>query len=113
ALGADEQDRLALSGQVGNKLRRLFKHFERLLQIDDVNSIALAEDVFLHLGIPALRLMPEVNTRFEQLLHGDVSQTTSFVVCILCQTLELGFVSPPPHLGSREKIKKQPLATTL
>jgi hypothetical protein len=27
--------------------------------------------------------MPEVNTRFEQLLHGDVSQLTSSSVCIL------------------------------
>src|SRR6185369_10237788 len=61
---------------------RFFEHFQRLLQVDDVNPVALTEDVFLHLGVPALGLMPEVNTRFEQLFHGDVSQTTSSLVCI-------------------------------
>jgi hypothetical protein len=40
--------------------------------------------------------MPEVNTRFEQLLHGDVSQTTSFLVCILRSTGELGIAFPSP-----------------
>jgi hypothetical protein len=77
ALGAHKQHNLAVGGQILHELRRLFEHLQRLLQIDDVNPVALAEDVFLHLGIPALRLMPEVNTRFEQLLHGDVSQLTS------------------------------------
>src|SRR5207248_8237350 len=48
-----------------------------LLQIDDVNAVALAKDVFLHLGVPALGLVPEVDARFEQLFHGDVRQTTS------------------------------------
>jgi hypothetical protein len=30
-------------------------------------------------GVPALGLVPEVDARFEQLLHGDISQTTSFL----------------------------------
>ena len=73
---------LAFGRQILHELRRLFEHLQRLLQIDNVDPVALTEDVFLHLGVPALRLMPEVNTRFEQLLHGDVSQTTSSLVCI-------------------------------
>src|SRR5215813_15444403 len=81
-LGTHEKHRLSSGGQVGHELRRFLEHLERLLQIDDVNPVALTEDVFLHLRIPALRLMPEVNTRFEQLLHGDVSQKTSYLVCI-------------------------------
>src|SRR5579872_2022434 len=75
--GSHEQHNLAVGRQILHKLRRLLEHLQRLLQIDDVNSIALSENEFLHLGIPALRLMPEVNTRFEQLLHGDSSQSTS------------------------------------
>ena len=63
-------------------LRGVLEHLQGLLQVDDVNPVALAEDVFLHLGIPALGLMPEVNASFEQLLHGDCGQTTSFVDCI-------------------------------
>jgi hypothetical protein len=41
------------------------------LQIDDVNAIALPEDVFLHLGIPTARLVTEMNASLQQLLHGD------------------------------------------
>jgi len=44
----------------------LLKHLQRLLQVDDIDPVALSEDVFLHLGIPSARLMPEVNTCFEQ-----------------------------------------------
>src|SRR5262249_4115566 len=61
------------------------------------------EDVFLHLGIPALRLVPEVNACFEQLLHGDVSQTTSLVDCILRGTSSpLGIDSLRPLPSERE-----------
>jgi len=45
--------------------------------------------------------MPEVNTRFEQLLHGDVSQTTSFLVCIPCSVANSGLLSRP-RTGARE-----------
>jgi len=78
AFGAYEKNGFTGGGQVGHELRRFLEHLERLLQIDDVDSIALSEDVFLHLGIPALGLVPEVNPRFKQLLHGDISQSTPF-----------------------------------
>src|ERR1017187_6870102 len=71
ALGADEENRLAAGAQLSDELRRVLEQLERLLQVDDVDPIALAKNVFLHLWIPALGLMPEVNTRFEQLLHCD------------------------------------------
>src|SRR6185312_10543854 len=31
-----------------------------------------------HLGVPAFGLVSEVNARFEQFLHGDVCQATSY-----------------------------------
>jgi len=71
--------------------------------------LRLAEDELLHLGVPALRLMPEVNTRFEQLLHGDVSQKTSLLICILCSKRELRIAFPSPH-RSTGRIEKQLLA---
>src|SRR5205085_5803023 len=77
ALGADEQDGAPFRRRLLHELRRVFEHLERLLQVNDVNAVALAEDVFLHLGVPALGLVPEVDARFEQLFHGDVRQTTS------------------------------------
>ena len=82
-LGSDEKNDLASGGQVSDPLAGFLEHLQGLLQIDDVNAVALAEDVFLHAWVPALRLMPEVDSRFEQLLHGDVSQTASLLVCIL------------------------------
>ena len=38
---------------------------KRLLQINDVNAIALGENEALHLGIPTTGLMPEVNAAIE------------------------------------------------
>ena len=75
-LGADEEDERTGGGEVGDELRRLFEHLEGLLQVDDVNAVPFAEDVLLHLRVPALGLMPEVNASFEQFFHSDVCQCT-------------------------------------
>ena len=48
---------------------RVFEQLQRLLQIDDVDPVTFAKDVFFHLWIPALGLVPEVNACFEQFLH--------------------------------------------
>src|SRR5690606_3915785 len=42
---------------------------QRLLQIDDVDAVAVGEDEPLHLGVPASGLMPEVRAAVKQLLH--------------------------------------------
>jgi hypothetical protein len=39
------------------------------LQVDDVDAIAIHEDEWLHLGVPATGLVPKVNARFQKLLH--------------------------------------------
>ena len=44
---------------------------ERLLQVDDVDAVALGEDESLHLRVPAAGLVPEVDAAVEQLLHAD------------------------------------------
>jgi len=44
---------------------------QRLLQVDDVDAVALGEDVTLHLRVPAAGLVPEMHAGIEQLLHGD------------------------------------------
>ena len=43
---------------------------QRLLQVDDVDAVAVGEDEPLHLGIPASGLVPEVRAAVKQLLHG-------------------------------------------
>ena len=44
---------------------------QRLLQVDDVDAVALGEDEALHLRVPAAGLVPEVDAALEQLPHGD------------------------------------------
>src|SRR4029453_14657651 len=51
---------------------------ERFLKVDDVNAVALAEDVLLHLRIPAFGLVAEVHSGLEQLLHRQGSHGSSF-----------------------------------
>ena len=69
ALGAHEQDRLALARKIGNEARRLFEELQGLLQVNDVNPVAFPVDVFLHLGVPAARLVAEVNSSLQELFH--------------------------------------------
>ena len=42
-----------------------------LLQVDDVDPVALSEDELLHLRVPAARLMSKMHAGFEELFHCD------------------------------------------
>ena len=70
-LGADEQDRAAVGDEVADERVGGLDPRQRLLQIDDVDAVALTEDEPLHLRVPAPGLVAEVDTGLEQLLHGD------------------------------------------
>ncbi len=71
ALGADEQHRFALRGHFGHVTHGVLEQLQGLLEIDDVDPVTFAKDVFFHLWIPALGLVPEVNACFEQFFHGN------------------------------------------
>src|SRR3712207_2689130 len=71
ALGADEQDRTAVGDRLLDELVGVVDVPERLLQVDDVEAVALGEDEPLHLRVPATGLVPEVDAAVEQLLHAD------------------------------------------
>ena len=60
-LGADEKNFPALANGRGKKIARGFELRERLAQINDVDAVARVEDERLHLGIPTLRLMSEMD----------------------------------------------------
>ena len=51
--------------------RSVAEHLQGLLQVNNVDSIAFAENVFLHLRIPAARLVAEVNSSLQKLLHRN------------------------------------------
>ena len=70
-LGADEQDRAAVGDGLLDELVGAVDVGQRLLQVDDVDAVALGEDEALHLRVPATGLVPEVDAALEQLPHGD------------------------------------------
>src|SRR5262249_50609031 len=70
-LRADEEDVSAPLGDVAREVVGLLEKLERLLEVDDVDAAALGEDEPLHLRIPAARLVAEVDSSLQQILHGD------------------------------------------
>src|SRR3954471_8487695 len=70
-LRPDEEHGPALRADVRDELESLAREADGLLQIDDVDPVPRAEDVGLHLRVPAFRLVPEVHPCLEQLAHGD------------------------------------------
>ena len=71
ALGADEEDGAAVARQLTHVLHRVLVHLHRLFEVDDVNLVALAEDVIGHLRIPVTGLVAEVDPGFQHLTHRD------------------------------------------
>src|SRR4051812_49392800 len=69
-LGADEEDALAAQDDIAHELLRDFELTEGLLEIDDVDPVALGEDEAAHLGIPAARLVSEMDASGEQCFEG-------------------------------------------
>src|SRR5690606_27456448 len=70
-LRADEQDRSAAGDGALDEVVGRVDVGQRLLQIDDVDAVALRHDEALHLGVPATGLVPEVHAALEELAHGD------------------------------------------
>ena len=75
ALGADEQNAAALGNSLRHSQQRLVQQWHGLREVDDVNAIARAVDVQLHLGIPAVLLVAEMDACFQKLAHGEFWQS--------------------------------------
>src|SRR6185503_13624933 len=88
-LGAHEQHVVAPHDHVARELLRELDLTQRLLEVDDVNPVALGEDESPHLGIPPAGLMYEMDTRGETLFERGLR------VCHLwCSLFVVG--RPPP-----------------
>ncbi len=70
-LGTDEEDGAAPGHEVADVPVGLLDAPHRLAQVDQVDPVALPEDEPAHLGVPPAGLVPEVDARAQQLLHGD------------------------------------------
>ena len=70
-LGADEQHFLVgtLGERFGDVIERVTEEFLRFLQVDNINAVAFAKDVFLHLRVPTADLVTKMNSCFEELFH--------------------------------------------
>ena len=76
ALGADHQHFAAGHYHLVQILTGLFQISHRRAQIEDVYAVAGTVDVWFHLRIPALGLVPVMDTGIKQILHRDlVGQT--------------------------------------
>ena len=70
-LRTDEENRPVALRDRARELVRLDQELLGLREIDEVDAAALAEDVAAHLGIPATRLVAEVDAGLQQLSHRD------------------------------------------
>ena len=64
-LGGDEQDRAAAGDEVAGERVGLFDPADRLLQVEDVDAVALREDESLHLRVPTAGLVAEMDPSLE------------------------------------------------
>ena len=69
--GADENDLAAPADGGGEKFRRGFELREGFREVNDVNAVARVEDEGLHLGVPALGLVAEMNARIQQFFDAN------------------------------------------
>ena len=70
-LRADEEHGALAARRCSDERVRLLEQSEGLGEVDDVDAAALAEDESLHLRVPAARLMAEVDSGLQEVLHRD------------------------------------------
>ena len=70
-LGAHEQQALAGLAELTHEVVSLLQLLHGLLQVDDVDPVALSVNVGSHLGVPAAGLVAEVYAGLQQSLHGN------------------------------------------
>ena len=72
-LRADEEDHPAPGNEIPHVGVGGVHPLQGLIEVDDIDAVALAEDEALHLRVPTTSLMAEVHSGLEQLLHRDDS----------------------------------------
>ena len=91
--GADEQDGATLLRELAHEGVGLVHAKEGLLEIENVDVTAVAENVRLHLGVPAAGLMTEVGACIEQRLNTDFRHILlhSLVLCMWSASVSAAF----------------------
>lgn len=82
-LGADEQHGAAVGHGGLDEVVGDVDQIERLEEVDDVDAVALGEDVLLHLRVPAAGLVAELETGLQHFAHRNLSHgITTFLSVI-------------------------------
>ena len=82
ALGADEEHVAALGYHVAHDVIGYIQGFYGLLEVDDVDTVALGEDVGAHARVPLVGAVTEVDAAFQQSFHR-------YDCCHCCSPLRL------------------------
>jgi predicted AlkP superfamily pyrophosphatase or phosphodiesterase len=69
SFGSYEQDITTAFGYFTNEIVSSLKTFNGLLKVDDINTVSLRKDEWLHLWVPAPGLVTEVYSTFQKLFH--------------------------------------------
>ena len=77
AFGGDKQDGGLFGRHAAREIERLLVQGQGFFQIDDVDLVALAEQIRGHAGVPVTGLMTEMNAGFQHFTHGDVGHDHS------------------------------------
>ncbi len=77
ALRADEQHGAPVGGEVRDEFFGVPEQLRGFGEVDDVDPVPLAEDVRLHLRVPALGLVSEMDACLEQILQRNTAQRSS------------------------------------
>ncbi len=113
-LGADEQDGAAVGNGLLDEFVRLVDVRQRLLQVDDVDAVAVGEDESLHLRVPTTGLVTEVRAAVEQLLHCyDSHGCVSLFHCRLMQSVSRRSTLAPADHRTHTEMRDQPMADNL
>ena len=93
-LGADEQHGAAIGSDVLDEVRSFRVERLRLLEVDDMDLVALAEDVLGHLGVPEAGLVSEVDARLQHLSHGHAGHRRGLLVGLGLRTSSIAIPLP-------------------
>ena len=78
ALGANKHDNPTIGNRITDNVIRDVNRLHRLLQINDMNTIAFGEDIRLHTRVPLVGPVAEMDAALKQRLHGNNCHLYSF-----------------------------------
>ena len=87
ALGANKHDHPAVGDRITDDVVGNVNRLHRLLQINDMNTIAFGEDIRLHTRVPLVGPVAEMDAALEQRLHGNNCHLFSFFSHLLTPTV--------------------------